>query len=311
LRTSKAWAALSVKLFRHWARRPTELAAVGSILTTSTADPSLERDKPATAFGSNVADGYFASTIGIVPSATLRKATKAALLAARIARFSRLYGKYRDYTQADRVGYVSNLLTINDFSQVAGCVIECGVWKGGMTAGMAETLGPDRKYYLFDSFEGLPPAQEIDGERAKKYQADTTSPKYYDNCKTDQSFAEQAMKLSGAKNFQCVKGWFNVTLPKFIPPEPIAVLRIDADWYDSVLTCLRYLTPFLAREAGVIFDDYFFFEGCSKALHQYLSDTKSPARITTAYRHTCLVRGMGHAAVPKEPLPPAAVGSLT
>ena len=31
---------------------------------------------------------------------------------------------------------------------------------------MIEIAGPDRRYYFFDSFEGLPPAKEIDGTKA-------------------------------------------------------------------------------------------------------------------------------------------------
>jgi O-methyltransferase len=240
--------------------------------------------------------------MNIVPSETLRLAVKASLIPAKLTRFSLLYRKYREYTQANRPGMIANLLAVSDFANVAGCVVECGVWKGGMSAAMAQVLGPDRQYFLFDSFEGLPPAQEIDGERAKRYQTDTGSPRYFDNCRTDESFAERAMKLSGAKHYRLVKGWFNQTLPSFKAPEPIAVLRIDADWYDSVLTCLRYLVPFLAPGAVVILDDYFCFEGCSKAVHQYLTETQSPARITTAYRHVCVVRDMGRTkTVPPSP----------
>lgn len=41
--------------------------------------------------------------------------------------------------------------------------MECGVWRGGMIASISEILGNNREYYLFDSFEGLPQAKEIDG----------------------------------------------------------------------------------------------------------------------------------------------------
>ena len=106
-----------------------------------------------------------------------------------------------------------------------------------MIAGIAEILGADREYFLFDSFEGLPPATAMDGERAKAWQKDTQSPTYYDNCRAPIEFAERAMKLSSARKYKIVKGWFDDTLPKFVPPCPIAILRLDGDWYEFDPSC--------------------------------------------------------------------------
>jgi hypothetical protein len=76
--------------------------------------------------------------------------------------------------------FVANIETamdaLNNPALSKGAVVECGTWKGGMSAALVEIGGPNRDYYFFDSFEGLPPAKEIDGEGAIAYQADTTSP---------------------------------------------------------------------------------------------------------------------------------------
>ena len=93
-----------------------------------------------------------------------------------------------------------------------------------MSAGIADML-PGRLHYLFDSYEGLPPAKEIDGEAAKSWQNDRELPIYYDNCRAEKSFADTAMRMSAAKDFQLVQGWFCDTIPGFIPAEPIAVLH--------------------------------------------------------------------------------------
>jgi O-methyltransferase len=227
-----------------------------------------------------------------VTSGLLSSGIKALTLPLKAARFAMLHRKYRDFTMIERPDFIANLLAVSDVRGIPGCVIECGVWRGGMSAAMAEVLGLDRQYFLFDSFEGLPPAQDIDGEEAKRYQADKSHPKYYDNCRAEQSFAEQAMKLSGAKRYQLIKGWFNQTLPEFRPPEPIAVLRIDGDWYDSVLVCLRSLARYLAPGGVVILDDYLYWEGCSKATHQFLAETQSTARIVRTYRRAWTLRGL-------------------
>ena len=56
-------------------------------------------------------------------------------------------------------------------NKIPGDVVECGVWKGGMTMAMIlinQKYNTDRHFYLFDTFEGLPEPTKEDGEDAKK-----------------------------------------------------------------------------------------------------------------------------------------------
>lgn len=190
---------------------------------------------------------------------------------------------------APRGAYWRNLLIVNDCRHVAGCVVECGVWRGGASAGMAEVLGPGRQYFLFDSFEGLPPAKDLDGEEAKAWQQDTQSESYFDNCSAPVEYAERAMKLSGAHRFTISKGWFENTLPTFVPPQPIAILRLDGDWYESTMTALETLYKHLAPGGIVIVDDYYAWDGCSRAVHDFLSKNQSTARLTQQHG-ICVIR---------------------
>ena len=74
-------------------------------------------------------------------------------------------------------------------------------------------------------------------------------------------------------------GWFKDTLPGYTPPAPIAILRLDGDWYDSTMVCLQALFPHLAPEGVVILDDYSTWDGCRRAVNEYLYQYKSLARI--------------------------------
>ena len=94
---------------------------------------------------------------------------------------------------------------------------------------------------------------------------------YFDNCKAEEKWAQDAMKLAGAPRFATVKGWFNETLPKFQPEDRIAVLRLDGDWYDSTMECLVHLYPHVVPGGAIIIDDYYTWAGCSRAIHDYLS----------------------------------------
>jgi O-methyltransferase len=79
------------------------------------------------------------------------------------------------------------------------------------------------------------------------------------------------MRRSGAGSYRLVPGWFKDTLATFVPPEPIAVLRLDGDWYDSTRLCLEALYPAVPPGGLIIIDDYYAWEGCARAVHEYLA----------------------------------------
>jgi O-methyltransferase len=195
--------------------------------------------------------------------------------------FRGIYRKYRAYTQIHEAAFVENLELCAKFGSTPGCVVECGVWRGGMSAGMAEVLGPDRQYFLFDSFEGMPAVREdLDGAWAAAWQRDTTSPIYRNNNTAAKEEAEAAMKLSSVPLFSLVKGWFNETTPRFVPPCDIAVLRLDGDLYDSTRVCLENLYPHVAPGGIVIVDDYYGgWDGCARAVNEFLAGFASPKAV--------------------------------
>ena len=204
-------------------------------------------------------------------------------------RLTPLYSKYKSYTMITKEIYFSNFKICKDFGNINGEIVECGTWKGGMIAGIAEVLGPDRNYFLFDSYEGLPDATEKDGKSAFDYQQNKNSPGYYDNCTASQQSAIDAMRLSGAKNVKITKGWFNETLPKQQFKNGIAILRMDADWYDSTMDILTNLFPQMNKGGVIIIDDYYHWEGCTRAVHDYLSKHECAEAITSTSLGICFI----------------------
>jgi O-methyltransferase len=197
----------------------------------------------------------------------------------RELRFKRTYERFQEYTMIPPQTYLNNLHLAKTIYGLRGCVVECGVWRGGMIAGIAEVLGPNREYFLFDSFEGLPSAKDIDGSAALEWQRNTSSEGYHNNCSAPVDFAEKAMRRSAVRSYYLHKGWFDQTLPHFKPPSPIALLRLDADWYDSTIMCLERLYDYVAPGGLIVIDDYFTWDGCSKAVHDFLSSRKAAERI--------------------------------
>ncbi len=204
-------------------------------------------------------------------------------------RYEAIYRSYKDFTMVPQNWYVTNLRLAEKVMNDEGAIVECGVWKGGMIGGIAKVLGNHRHYYLYDSFEGLPDAQAIDGQRAIDWQSNTESPTYYDNCKAAYEDAERAMQIAGASNYEINKGWFENTLPQY-SGGPIALLRLDGDWYDSTMTCLTELYPKVKKGGIIIVDDYYFWDGCARAIHDYLSKSQATARIKTFNNQVCWIR---------------------
>lgn len=193
-----------------------------------------------------------------------------AMLRARreTGRYRNTFRKFQAFTMIAEAAYVGNLRLASMVAHLPGDIVECGTWRGGMIAGIADTLGPNRKYWLFDSFEGLPPAKPIDGEAAQAWQRDTSSPGYHNNCRASSEEAKKAMSMSAAADYAIVKGWFRDTLPG-AKVGPIALLRLDADWYESTKDVLHNLADHVVRGGLVVVDDYYTWDGCTRAVNEF------------------------------------------
>lgn len=203
--------------------------------------------------------------------------------------YEAIYERYREFTMTPLNHYIENLRIVDKFvKHQEGDIAECGVWRGGMSAGIAELLGNTRKYFLFDSFEGLPRAKEIDGHAAIEWQNNSKGDFFYDNCKAEMDFAQKAMSATGCQ-FELIKGWFNETLSHFKHSDNIALLRLDGDWYESIYDSMKYLYPLVKKDGLIIVDDYYSWDGCSKAIHDYLSSISSVSRIKCSEAGVCFI----------------------
>lgn len=224
----------------------------------------------------------------MLPKLDLRLIRPEQLSAQRAMRYSsswlrglHLYNKYRDRSMIPLLQFVDNIAIVaSHLAGKGGAVIECGTWKGGMSAALIEVCGPKRDYFFFDSFQGMPPAQEIDGQSALEWQRDVEGPYYRNNCSASaKTFVDTLSRAAQPQSVHIMPGFFEDTLPTCLKPEKIAVLRLDADWYDSTMICLDTFWDSVVPGGVVLIDDYWAWDGCCRAVHDFLSKTNSPARI--------------------------------
>jgi hypothetical protein len=171
---------------------------------------------------------------------------RACALIARHPREALLVKKYRRHTMVPSARAIENLALCH--SRPPGDLVECGCWQGGMIAAISELTA--RRAVLFDSFEGLSPARDIDGPAAMASQSDTSGTDYHDNCPATEHEPRRVMRLART-DYEIYKGWFSDTVPRYARPgNRISILRLDGDWYDSTVLCLNHLFPLVAPGEG-------------------------------------------------------------
>jgi len=154
-----------------------------------------------------------------------------------------------------------------------GDIVECGVWNGGSAALMAfaclkNNAANNRILWLFDSFAGLPPPGPRDGIIENKY--------YFQGLnegsvqKVEKAFRKLSLPMDDVNIFP---GWFENTLTK-AEIERIAILHIDADWYNSVMSVLQAFYDKVVPGGFIVLDDYGYWDGCTRAFEDYVSQNR-------------------------------------
>ena len=173
-----------------------------------------------------------------------------------------------------------------DRYSIPGDFVECGVWKGGAVGMMAlahraSTTRPSRTIHLFDSFEGLPePCAEKDGNEATRLSKGRASGNLTSIRECVGTLAENRELLEGTLHYPSPLlkyhvGWFQESIPK-ASLESIALLRLDGDWYESTKVCLVNLYPKVVKAGVIIIDDYGHWEGCRRAVDEFVSTLEEP-----------------------------------
>jgi O-methyltransferase len=164
---------------------------------------------------------------------------------------------------------------------IEGCIVECGVWRGGSSMAVALTLIQEedagRNIYLYDTFEGMTAPtnadRTADGTSAQSLLAQDVEKTSADWGVANIECARQNMASTGyaPSLIHFVQGPVETTIPTQAPAGPIALLRLDTDWYESTRHELIHLFPRLVDRGVLIIDDYGHWTGAKKAVDEYLS----------------------------------------
>ncbi len=190
-----------------------------------------------------------------------------------------------------RLDNVDDLVTRALKNDIAGDLVETGVWRGGVVIlmrALLDALGDDhRRVWACDSFEGLPTPDPDQYPADAKHLVDEAVQTH-----TAVSLAQVQANIDRYKllddRIEFLPGWFRDTLPG-APIESIAVLRLDGDLYESTMDGLVHLEPKVSPGGFVIVDDYNSWEACRQAVTEVPAGKRDHCRDPRDRLDRCMV----------------------
>lgn len=180
-------------------------------------------------------------------------------------------------TTVERISALVDAVRHIGRAKLPGCIVECGVWRGGSMMSVARTLletGDIRDLYLFDTYAGMTTPTDLDvdylGVPAEGQFREAQADDHVDWCYASIDDVRQNVLSTGypADRVHFIKGDVLGTIPQADMGE-IALLRLDTDWYESTKHELDHLYPKLVEGGILIIDDYGHWQGCKKAVDEY------------------------------------------
>lgn len=194
--------------------------------------------------------------------------------------FRRILESCREYTQTTQWSMHALYYSVRYLHRydIAGAIVECGVWKGGSAMLCALTLAElgdtSRDIYLFDTYKGMPAPEAVDVDHAGRPASTTwgraqrAEHNEWNYAPLDEVRARMLSTGYPSDKLHFVEGLVEDTIPARAPAD-VALLRIDTDFYRSTRHTLEQLYPRLVRHGVLVLDDYGHFEGARRAADEY------------------------------------------
>lgn len=211
-----------------------------------------------------------------------KKKKKEEIISDEFKEFDSIYSFCKPYTMTtiERMYALYKATEYIIKNNIEGDFVECGVWRGGSTMVILQTLQKfnvtNRNIWLFDTFEGMSTPTDDD----KDFSNLSASSQLKNSKKDEESIiwayatlddVKQNIALTGypLENVHFIKGKVEDTLPNKQYFNTCSLLRLDTDWYESTKIELEVLYPLLQQKGIMIIDDYGHWQGCKKAVDEH------------------------------------------
>lgn len=166
-----------------------------------------------------------------------------------------------------------------------GAIVEFGCYIGTTSLHIRrilDTMNDSRQFHVYDSFDGLP-------EKRKEDQSPLGEQFVSGELRVSKKQFVHEFKKAGLRTPIIHKGWFNELSNEDVPGS-IVFAFLDGDYYESVMTPLKLITPKLIDGAIIVIDDYGnqALPGAAKAVDEWCrtQGKKVTVRQSLAIIHT-------------------------
>jgi O-methyltransferase len=184
-----------------------------------------------------------------------------------------IYTICKNYSMISKERFACNINAVIEIEskQIEGCIIEIGVWKGGSILSMILTSElfskTPREFHLYDTFEGMTVASDVDKDLNNNSAESLMNQNAWVRCISGLDEVK-----SNIQRHTNITPYYHVgdIRQNNVVPEKIAILRLDTDWYDSTKYELETFYNNVSPGGIIIIDDYGHWQGCKKAVDEFL-----------------------------------------
>lgn len=184
--------------------------------------------------------------------------------------------------------------------KVAGDVVEAGVAAGGGVLPVIFYLActgdlDSRTVHLFDTWDGLLPTSSSGDLGFKKgsyhmsYDGFQRNIERYAQVYREKVLQNALLRIARPSStstwkevmthVNTVKGFFADTMPGTLKNRKLSLLMCDGDMYSSTKDCMSAAAQKVTSGGAVYNDDYYTFEGCHRAVNEYIRANKPNTKL--------------------------------
>lgn len=172
-----------------------------------------------------------------------------------------IVSRFVDLNTRARKDCLEKIAQLFERKTIPGAVAELGVYRGDF-ARVINEIFPDRKLYLFDTFEGFP-------EEDMQYEIENNLLKTEVGKLSNTSVDFVLGRMPHPEQCVIKQGYFPDTAVGL--EEKFAFVNIDVDLYKPILAGLEYFWPRMADGGYILVHDYFSYsyDGTKKAIEEF------------------------------------------
>ena len=177
---------------------------------------------------------------------------------------------------------------LNRIKNIKGDVAEVGVYKGGSAYLICSQIKhTNRKFYLFDTFSGLPISSN---KKINKNNINLPVPGWLNDTNLNSVKTFLLKTKIQSKKLKIIKGIFPESIKKTISKK-FSFVHLDTDLFESTYDSLTYFYPKLTKDGSIVSHDYNSYgcPGVKLAFNKFVKEKRLESKFFQISQSQCLI----------------------